>query len=301
MVVPVQHRGPRGDAVLAAVARAGAPPLVSEGHGHGAGAGASSRSTRRSRASSAPPGGGRGALRDHVRPRLPHHLDRPHRVRGRGRGGRRCTAGAASRSRIRSPARSPTSALLVGAAVLGRKLMPLAEEGKALGVMLPNANGAAVDRSSPSMSAGRVPAMINFTAGAANILAACKAAEIAHHRHLARLHREGASSTPLVERARARRSSSSISRTCAPTIGTWRQAARPARGRASRWSRARPTIRPSILFTSGLGRHAEGRRALPPQHAGERRPGRRAHRLRPHRQGVQRAAGVPLLRPDGRH
>ena len=34
--------------------------------------------------------------------------------------------------------------LLLGAAVLGRKLMPLAAEGKALGVMLPNANGAAV-------------------------------------------------------------------------------------------------------------------------------------------------------------
>ena len=55
------------------------------------------------------------------------------------------------------------------------------------------------------MSAGRVPAMINFTAGAANILAACKAAEVDDHRHLARLHREGASSTPLVGAARARR------------------------------------------------------------------------------------------------
>ena len=62
--------------------------------------------------------------------------------------------------------------------MLGRKLMPLADEGKALGVMLPNANGAAVTILA-AMSAGRVPAMINFTAGAANILAACKAAEIA--------------------------------------------------------------------------------------------------------------------------
>src|SRR6185295_1757846 len=34
--------------------------------------------------------------------------------------------------------------LLAGASVLGRKLMPLAPEGKAVGVMLPNANGAAV-------------------------------------------------------------------------------------------------------------------------------------------------------------
>src|SRR5215210_4396243 len=68
--------------------------------------------------------------------------------------------------------------LLVGANVLGRKLIPLAQEGKALGIMLPNANGAAATILA-AMSAGRVPAMINFTAGAANILAACKAAEIA--------------------------------------------------------------------------------------------------------------------------
>jgi acyl-[acyl-carrier-protein]-phospholipid O-acyltransferase / long-chain-fatty-acid--[acyl-carrier-protein] ligase len=67
--------------------------------------------------------------------------------------------------------------LLVGAAVLGRKLMPHAAEGKAIGVMLPNANGAAVAILG-LMSAGRVPAMINFTAGATNILAACRAAEI---------------------------------------------------------------------------------------------------------------------------
>jgi acyl-[acyl-carrier-protein]-phospholipid O-acyltransferase/long-chain-fatty-acid--[acyl-carrier-protein] ligase len=67
--------------------------------------------------------------------------------------------------------------MLIGASVLGKKLMPLASEGKALGVMLPNANGAVVTILGV-MSGGRVPAMINFTAGAANILAACKAAEV---------------------------------------------------------------------------------------------------------------------------
>jgi acyl-[acyl-carrier-protein]-phospholipid O-acyltransferase/long-chain-fatty-acid--[acyl-carrier-protein] ligase len=67
--------------------------------------------------------------------------------------------------------------MLLGANILGRKLMPLGAEGKALGVMLPNANGAVVTILAV-MSAGRVPAMINFTAGAANILAACKAAEV---------------------------------------------------------------------------------------------------------------------------
>jgi acyl-[acyl-carrier-protein]-phospholipid O-acyltransferase/long-chain-fatty-acid--[acyl-carrier-protein] ligase len=67
--------------------------------------------------------------------------------------------------------------LLVGASILGTKLMPLAPEGRAIGVMLPNANGAVVTLLG-LMSAGRVPAMINFTAGATNILAACKAAQL---------------------------------------------------------------------------------------------------------------------------
>jgi acyl-[acyl-carrier-protein]-phospholipid O-acyltransferase/long-chain-fatty-acid--[acyl-carrier-protein] ligase len=92
----------------------------------------------------APPGRGRGAVRDHVRPRVPHHLDRPHRCSRRWSRRPGSMAGSGSPWRIRSPARSPTSGLLLGAAVLGRKLMPLAREGKALGVMLPNANGAVV-------------------------------------------------------------------------------------------------------------------------------------------------------------
>jgi acyl-[acyl-carrier-protein]-phospholipid O-acyltransferase/long-chain-fatty-acid--[acyl-carrier-protein] ligase len=55
--------------------------------------------------------------------------------------------------------------------------MPLAPPGRAVGVMLPNANGAVITVLG-LMTAGRVPAMINFTAGAANILAACKAAQV---------------------------------------------------------------------------------------------------------------------------
>ncbi|WP_332682006.1 acyl-[ACP]--phospholipid O-acyltransferase [Bosea sp. (in: a-proteobacteria)] len=67
--------------------------------------------------------------------------------------------------------------LLIGAEVLGRKLSPLAKKGEAIGVMLPNANGAAVTILG-LISAARVPAMINFTAGATNIAAACTAAQI---------------------------------------------------------------------------------------------------------------------------
>jgi acyl-[acyl-carrier-protein]-phospholipid O-acyltransferase/long-chain-fatty-acid--[acyl-carrier-protein] ligase len=69
--------------------------------------------------------------------------------------------------------------LLVGAAVLGRKLMRLGRTGDAIGVMLPNANGAAVTLLA-AMSAGRVPAMINFTGGVMNIRSGCRAANIKH-------------------------------------------------------------------------------------------------------------------------
>jgi acyl-[acyl-carrier-protein]-phospholipid O-acyltransferase/long-chain-fatty-acid--[acyl-carrier-protein] ligase len=67
--------------------------------------------------------------------------------------------------------------LLTASAILGAKLMPLALEGRALGIMLPTSNGAVVTFFAV-MSAGRVPAMINFTSGATNILAACRAAEL---------------------------------------------------------------------------------------------------------------------------
>ena len=66
---------------------------------------------------------------------------------------------------------------LIGARVLGAKLLRLAREGDAIGVMLPTSNGAALTVLG-LMSANRVPAMINFTAGATNISSACKAAKV---------------------------------------------------------------------------------------------------------------------------
>jgi acyl-[acyl-carrier-protein]-phospholipid O-acyltransferase/long-chain-fatty-acid--[acyl-carrier-protein] ligase len=67
--------------------------------------------------------------------------------------------------------------LLQAVAILGRKLMPYALEGHSMGVMLPTSNAAVVTLFAV-MSAGRVPALINFTAGAANVLAACRAAQL---------------------------------------------------------------------------------------------------------------------------
>jgi acyl-[acyl-carrier-protein]-phospholipid O-acyltransferase/long-chain-fatty-acid--[acyl-carrier-protein] ligase len=68
---------------------------------------------------------------------------------------------------------------LAGAAVLGHRFRTMFAGEQNVGVMLPNANGAAVTIFA-TMSAGKVPAMLNFTAGAANILSACRAAQVKH-------------------------------------------------------------------------------------------------------------------------
>ena len=65
--------------------------------------------------------------------------------------------------------------LLIGARVLAEKLSPMVAPGEAVGLLVPNANGAGVALLALS-SAGCVPAMLNFTAGSANILAGLKAA-----------------------------------------------------------------------------------------------------------------------------
>jgi len=67
--------------------------------------------------------------------------------------------------------------LLQATRILGAKLMPLAPEGRPIGVMLPTSNGGAVTVLA-LMSGGHVPAMINFTSGAANVLGACRAAGV---------------------------------------------------------------------------------------------------------------------------
>ena len=80
--------------------------------------------------------------------------------------------------------------LLQAVAILGRKLISLAPEGGTIGVMLPTSNGGVITTFAV-MSAGRVPATINFTAGAANILAACRAAAVDTIFDVTNLHRKG--------------------------------------------------------------------------------------------------------------
>src|SRR5262249_34794501 len=67
--------------------------------------------------------------------------------------------------------------LLLGAQVLSRKLEEGTAVGENIGVLLPNSAGVAVVFMA-LQSIGRVPAMLNFSAGPVNVLAAMKAARV---------------------------------------------------------------------------------------------------------------------------
>jgi len=67
--------------------------------------------------------------------------------------------------------------LILGSAVLGRAIAAMTEPSERVGVMLPNANGAVVTVFA-LQAFGRVPAMLNFSAGAAAMLAACRVAQV---------------------------------------------------------------------------------------------------------------------------
>jgi acyl-[acyl-carrier-protein]-phospholipid O-acyltransferase/long-chain-fatty-acid--[acyl-carrier-protein] ligase len=67
--------------------------------------------------------------------------------------------------------------LVIGAMALGRHLAGFTERGERVGVLLPNANGSAVTFMA-LQAFGRVPAMLNFSTGAANMEAALVAAEV---------------------------------------------------------------------------------------------------------------------------
>ena len=67
--------------------------------------------------------------------------------------------------------------VLLGAAVLGRRLAREAPQAGTLGLLLPNSGGAVVAFMA-LQAFGRVPAMLNFSAGAEAMLAACTAAQV---------------------------------------------------------------------------------------------------------------------------
>ncbi|MEP9388335.1 AMP-binding protein [Mesorhizobium sp. KR9-304] len=67
--------------------------------------------------------------------------------------------------------------LLIGARVLGRRFEAITRPGEAVGVLLPNTNGVVLSLLGLA-SAGRIAAMMNYTAGPASVTAAVKTADI---------------------------------------------------------------------------------------------------------------------------
>ena len=67
--------------------------------------------------------------------------------------------------------------LILGAQILARKIMAFTEVGENVGVLLPNANGVAVTLFA-LQTAGRVPAMLNFSAGLGAVASACATAKV---------------------------------------------------------------------------------------------------------------------------
>jgi acyl-[acyl-carrier-protein]-phospholipid O-acyltransferase/long-chain-fatty-acid--[acyl-carrier-protein] ligase len=67
--------------------------------------------------------------------------------------------------------------LIIGTKALGRAFKACTAQGEAVGLLLPNVSGVAVSFFA-LQGLGRVPAMLNYTAGLANLKAACTAAEV---------------------------------------------------------------------------------------------------------------------------
>lgn len=90
-----------------------------------------------------------------------------------------CARHGKARVALEDPERQPITfgRLVLGALVLGRKLAGLTQAGERVGLMLPNVQAMAVTLFGLS-AYGRVPALLNFTAGVKNLRSAAELAEL---------------------------------------------------------------------------------------------------------------------------
>lgn len=138
--------------------------------------------------------------------------------------------------------------LLTGARALGHELAYVLKGEEAVGLLLPNANGVAVTWLA-LVSAGKVPAMLNFSAGLLNLRAACKAADV----------RSIVTSRAFIEKARLKDVMDALAQDGLRIV--WLEDIRPEitlrRKILALLNRSRPLVartcgdRVSILFTSG--------------------------------------------------
>ena len=193
--------------------------------------------------------------------------------------------------------------LVIGSLALGRELNAVTRQGEAVGLLLPNVNGV-VAAFFALQSGGRVPAMLNYTAGAANLKAACLAADISTI-VTARAFVEQGKLGDVIAALEADGRRIVWLEDVATRIGTRREAARAFRGKfriaqpPRAQDRARCARRHPVY--KWLRRPAQGRRSHPSQSARQLRATVRADRFQFERRRAQCIAGVPQLRADRWH
>jgi acyl-[acyl-carrier-protein]-phospholipid O-acyltransferase/long-chain-fatty-acid--[acyl-carrier-protein] ligase len=143
--------------------------------------------------------------------------------------------------------------LVIGSIALGRRFEGRTRAGEAVGVLLPNVAGV-VATFFGLQAAGRVPAMLNYTSGLANLRAACTAAEI-RTIVTARAFIEQGKLEALVEGLEAQGRNFLYLEDIAAEITGWRKfgalLSSPIAGRLHRRHKVSPDSPAVILFTSG--------------------------------------------------
>jgi acyl-[acyl-carrier-protein]-phospholipid O-acyltransferase/long-chain-fatty-acid--[acyl-carrier-protein] ligase len=143
--------------------------------------------------------------------------------------------------------------LLTGSIALGRRFETRTAKGEAVGVLLPNVAGV-VATFFGLQAVGRVPAMLNYTAGLANLRAACTAAEI-RTIVTARAFIEQGKLEPIVAGLEAEGRKFLYLEDVAKEITGWKKLgallSHPFAGRMHRRHKVSPDSAAVILFTSG--------------------------------------------------
>ncbi|CAN5410597.1 acyl-[ACP]--phospholipid O-acyltransferase [soil metagenome] len=163
--------------------------------------------------------------------------------------------GGAKKRVLEDVKRTPLSyaRLIVSSLALGRALEPGTKTGENVGVLLPNVSVVVVTFFG-LQATGRVPAMLNYTAGLANLKAACKAAEI-RTVVTARAFVEQAKLTAVIEGLVGDGLAVRYLEDVSAGIGTWAKLRAVVASRFAAHLHARRRIAPTgpavILFTSG--------------------------------------------------